>query len=98
MSIYFEIFFFKFSQRQSSAGLQKPVDTFPLTTNSQKNKPYRITPMRLVSNRWLKYWYIFYPNICFKSSSGVLIGLISKVSTRNCNTFGLKKAGKVGPR
>ena len=34
---------------------------------------------------------IIHPSICFKSSSGVLIGLISNVSIKNCNTFGLKK-------
>lgn len=39
-----------------------------------------------------------YPNICFKSASGELIGLMSKVSTKNCNTLGLKKAGSVGPK
>jgi len=44
------------------------------------------------------YCNLTYPNICFKSASGVLIGLRSKVSTKNCNTLGLKKAGRVGPK
>ena len=34
----------------------------------------------------------------FKSSSGVLIGLKSNVSTKYCSTLGLKKAGNVGPK
>lgn len=48
---------------------------------------------------WLLFILIYYyPNICFKSSSGVLIRLIPKLSTKNCNTLGLKKVGKLGPR
>jgi hypothetical protein len=41
---------------------------------------------------------LFYPNIFFKSSSGVLIGVILYFSTRTCSTFGEINAGSVGPK
>ena len=46
----------------------------------------------------LFHYYISCFKQVFKSSSGVLILLKSKVSTKYWRTFGLKNAGSVGPK
>ena len=38
-----------------------------------------------------------YPRIAFKSASGVVMGLMSKVFTRVSSTLGVRKAGSDGP-
>ena len=40
----------------------------------------------------------FYPSIAFRSSSGVVIGLMSKFFTSTSSTPGVMKAGSDGPQ
>ena|GEM_PF-3567183 len=38
-----------------------------------------------------------YPSIAFRSASGVVIGIMLKVFTSTSRTFGVMKAGRLGP-
>ena len=65
----------------------------PRRSGSQNKK----APPETAGLLWFIYRARTYPRIAFRSASGVVMGLMLKVSTRKFSTFGVMNAGRLGP-
>jgi len=64
--------------------------SLPLKLNAVQRKKKEGTPTNQLASS--------YPKMAFKSSSTVLMGIMLNFSTSTFSTFGVRNAGKLGPK